>query len=116
MFGRILQLQYKEYGPHDRRCFITIDKINMVRSKGTNFEDAVEQLRKTFSVPVVQNATPPEPTEPHDSAPTAKPPRSTKGLPAKFNKPPKNNVLKVFTGMRKKKSTERKQSRPYANK
>jgi hypothetical protein len=103
MFGRILQLQYNEYGPHDRRCFITIDKINMVRSKGTNFEDAVEQLRKTFSVPVVQK----EPTEPRRAAPKTKPLKSTKGPPAKGSKPPKNKVLKVFTGMRKKKSAER---------
>lgn len=115
MFGRILQLQYKEYGPHDRRCFITIDKINMVRSKGTNFEDAVEQLRKTFSIPVVQKATPPEPTEPRGTSPKAKAPKSSKGPPAKRSKPPKNKVLKVFTGMRKKKPAEREQSRSYAN-
>ena len=104
MFGRILQLQYKEYGPHDRRCFITIDKINMVRSKGTDFEDAVEQLRKTFSVPVVRKATPPEPS---GATPKAKSPKSAKGLPAKRSKAPKNKVLKVFTGMRKKKPVER---------
>jgi hypothetical protein len=102
MFGRILQLQYNEYGPHDRRCFITVDKINMVRSKGTNFEDAVEQLRKTFSVPVVQKAPPSEPTEPHGAAPKAKPPKSANGPPAKGSKPPKNKVRKVFTGIKKK--------------
>ena len=65
MFARILLLQRKEFGPKDRRCFVTIDKINMVRSRGTNFEEAVETLRNTFSVPVTtpkkRQPTPPQP-------------------------------------------------------
>ena len=45
MFNRILQLQQDEYGPHDRRCFVTVDKINMVQSKGVQYEDAIEELK-----------------------------------------------------------------------
>ena len=51
MFGRILELQQKEYGIHDPRCYMTLDKIKIVQRRGTNFEQAVEELRKTFSIP-----------------------------------------------------------------
>lgn len=51
MFGRILEIQKKEYGPQDPRCYITIDKINMMQSRGADFEAAIEGLQKTFSYP-----------------------------------------------------------------
>ena len=51
MYNRILTLQQNEYGPNDRRCFVTVDKMNMVQGKGVQYEGAIEQLRKTFSVP-----------------------------------------------------------------
>lgn len=55
MFGRILDLQQKEYGANDRRCHVTKDKIEMFQSKGTNFDQAIEELRKTFSISKIQN-------------------------------------------------------------
>ena len=51
MFGRILVMQQNEYGNQDRRCYVTIDKIKMVESQGQKFEMAVEELRRTFSMP-----------------------------------------------------------------
>lgn len=51
MFGRILEIQKKEYGPQDPRCYITSDKINMMQSRGADFEAAIEGLQKTFSYP-----------------------------------------------------------------
>eukprot|EP00536_Pseudo-nitzschia_multiseries_P013431 jgi/Psemu1/211656/e_gw1.575.13.1 len=51
MYNRILLLQQREYGPHDRRCFVTVDKINMVQGKGIQYEGAIDQLRRTFSLP-----------------------------------------------------------------
>jgi hypothetical protein len=51
MYNRILTLQQNEYGPNDRRCFVTVEKMNMVQGKGVQYEGAIEQLRKTFSIP-----------------------------------------------------------------
>ena len=98
MFGRILQLQGQEYGAHDRRCYITMDKIKMVRSQGGNFENAVEELRKTFSSPGMENSPDSTPSselskpklEKSASAPVFK------GKPVKANK-----VFKVLNSMRK---------------
>ena len=50
MYNRILTLQQREYGPNDRRCFVTVEKMNMVQGKGIEYEGAIEQLSKTFSV------------------------------------------------------------------
>lgn len=50
MYNRILTLQQREYGPNDRRCFVTVEKMNMVQGKGVQYEGAIEKLRKTFSV------------------------------------------------------------------
>jgi len=50
IFGRILEMQENEYGPHDRRCLVTREKINTVKSRGPDFEQALEELRRTFSV------------------------------------------------------------------
>ena len=44
-------MQQNEYGRQDRRCFVTLDKIKMVQSQGQKFEMAVEELRRTFSMP-----------------------------------------------------------------
>ena len=116
MFGRILDLQKDEYGPHDRRCFVTMEKINMVRRRGTNFENAVDELRKTFAgPPTLDNEEADQNPEsillvksPSDTSErrlnnSELPPRphsvqSNKGRPPKTNK-----VMKVFTSMRKKK-------------
>ena len=51
MFERILEIQKKEHGPQDPRCYVTIDKINMMQSRGADFEEAIEGLQKTFSHP-----------------------------------------------------------------
>jgi hypothetical protein len=51
MFHRILEVQQSEYGPLDRRCFVTADKISMVQGKGIQYEKALEELHKTFSLP-----------------------------------------------------------------
>eukprot|EP00538_Stauroneis_constricta_P006147 CAMPEP_0119552320 /NCGR_PEP_ID=MMETSP1352-20130426/5354_1 /TAXON_ID=265584 /ORGANISM="Stauroneis constricta, Strain CCMP1120" /LENGTH=1701 /DNA_ID=CAMNT_0007598543 /DNA_START=457 /DNA_END=5562 /DNA_ORIENTATION=+ len=53
MFGRILQLQYGAYGPHDPRCYVTMEKIKMVQNRGKDFEIAIGELRKTFSAPTM---------------------------------------------------------------
>lgn len=51
MYNRILTLQQHEYGLNDRRCCVTVEKMNMVQGKGVQYEGAIEELRKTFSVP-----------------------------------------------------------------
>ena len=58
MYNRILTLQQKEYGPNDRRCFVTVEKMNMVQGKGVQYEGAIEELRKTFSVPPASSKLP----------------------------------------------------------
>ena len=113
MFSRILEIQQTAYGPHDRRCFVTVDKINMVQGKGIQYEDTIEELRKTFSMPkasVPRNQQPPaersragrknnngidgrQPVDAH-----ARRGRNQKSS----NK--KNKVLKVLNSMMKKKS------------
>ena len=45
-----MTLQQREYGPNDRRCFVTVEKMNMVQGKGIEYEGAIEQLSKTFLV------------------------------------------------------------------
>ena len=56
MYNRILTLQQNEYGPNDRRCFVTVEKMNMVQGKGVHYEGAIEKLRKTFSIPPATSA------------------------------------------------------------
>jgi hypothetical protein len=105
MFCRILQLQHHEYGPHDRRCYVTIDKINMVRSRGTNFEKAVEELRKTFSMPEVTrpaHATPSDTSEIKEGKAQQASARTQSASLSK-GKGHKNKVLKALTSIRKKK-------------
>lgn len=99
MFDRVLELQQKEYGPHDRRCYVTIEKINIVKSRGTNFEQAVEELRKTFSLPVENAANEPSPTKDGKSAPN----RTFHEHTIQKTKNQKNKVMKVLTSIRKKK-------------
>jgi hypothetical protein len=106
MFGRILDLQHEEYGPHDRRCYVTIDKINMVRSRGTNFEEAVEDLRKTFSMPEVAKPTKASPNAMSETAKEGKTHQSSSRPPhppLPKGKGQKNKVLKALTSIRKKK-------------
>ena len=74
MFSRILQLQYSKYGPEDHRCFVTIDKIEMVRSQGANFESAVEELRKTFSIPEAEQPQAPQTSKTTTPESSPKPP------------------------------------------
>lgn len=100
MFGRILDLQQKEYGPHDRRCYITVDKINMVKSRGTNFEHAVEELRRTFSIPEEEESSPKK-KEPSANRSSPSIPNQHSHLKAKNQK---NKVMKVLTSIRKKKA------------
>ena len=103
MFGRILDLQRKEYGSQDSRCFVTVDKINMVKSSGTKFEEAVSELRKTFSLPETDDVPPPPPSPPPQSKDTRVTPPSRGGLTPTRPKQPKNKVMKVLTAIRKKK-------------
>eukprot|EP00531_Pseudo-nitzschia_arenysensis_P000459 CAMPEP_0116147190 /NCGR_PEP_ID=MMETSP0329-20121206/17617_1 /TAXON_ID=697910 /ORGANISM="Pseudo-nitzschia arenysensis, Strain B593" /LENGTH=1026 /DNA_ID=CAMNT_0003643091 /DNA_START=136 /DNA_END=3216 /DNA_ORIENTATION=+ len=59
MYNRILTLQQQQYGPSDKRCLITVEKMNMVQGKGIHYEGAIEKLRKTFSVePAAMKASP----------------------------------------------------------
>lgn len=115
MFGRILELQQKEYGLHDPRCYMTMDKIKIVQRRGTNFEQAVEELRKTFSIPEDDDNE-----DPKVSSTTSSGGNSITGSGKKANhtnaggvpqeqtlqksKSQKNKMLKVFTSIRKKKS------------
>ena len=71
---------------------MTVDKINMVKSRGANFEQAVEELRKTFSIP-------------EDGARPARKGQQ-KGNQASHNKAKnqKNKMMKVLKSMRKKKA------------
>lgn len=105
MFGRILDLQQKEYGAHDRRCYVTADKINMVKSRGTTFEQAVEELRKTFSIPEQQDPKPSTP--PKGERREAKVNRASPSIQNQHSlqktKNQKNKVMKVLTSIRKKK-------------
>jgi len=101
MFGRILDLQRKEYGSQDSRCFVTVDKINMVKSSGTKFEEAVAELRKTFSLPDTDDVPPPPPPQP--SKDTRMTPTSRGGMTPTRPKQQKNKVMKVLTAIRKKK-------------
>jgi hypothetical protein len=108
MFGRILEMQQDVYGPRDPRCFVTIDKINMIEGKGGQYEDAIEALHKTFTMPVA-SVSMNEITYDERS-------RSTKGSKgskvqkwgkmntiqlSKRSKPPKNKVIKVLNSFRK---------------
>ncbi|MGK3733844.1 MAG: hypothetical protein ACI90V_000680, partial [Bacillariaceae sp.] len=108
MFNRILQLQKNEYGPHDRRCFVTVDKINMVQSKGVQYEDAIEELRKTFSMPSAPASVSSSPSIISSIGTTkvkqsprrdknVQPQRSSSGK----NKKKKNKVMQVLSSMRK---------------
>ena len=51
MLEQILEIQRKEYGSQDRRCDITIEKINMVRRRGSEFAATIEELQKTLALP-----------------------------------------------------------------
>jgi hypothetical protein len=91
----------------------------MVRSQGTNFEDAVEELRKTFSLPAADKPVPVKLTAPlqFDSREAKSP--SKPGMPRqqmsprtpvlKDKQPAKarstNKIFKVMTSMRKKKNS-----------
>jgi hypothetical protein len=108
MFARILDLQQKEYGAHDRRCYVTADKINMVKSRGSTFEQAMDELRKTFSIPEPDSDySPPiinkgERKEAKGSQVSSS--MQNQQSPQK-SKNQKNKVMKVFTSIRKKKTT-----------
>jgi hypothetical protein len=56
MFERILDLLEKEYGQEDKRYRMAIDRINMVRSIGNDFEEAVKELQKTVLVPLASSS------------------------------------------------------------
>jgi len=104
MYNRILTLQQNEYGPNDRRCLVTVEKMNMVQGKGVQYEGAIEELRKTFSVPVTSKALNPS----HGGSMSQKGQRSRsreKHAPIQNNgstKSKKKKGLKAFTSMIKK--------------
>jgi hypothetical protein len=102
MFGRILEVQRREYGLHDSRCSVTVDKINMVKSSGIKFEEAVSELRKTFSLPEpgsrASAAVRPNQERNVRAAPTAR-----GSLTPSKSKNQKNKVIQVLTSIRKKK-------------
>lgn len=102
MYNRILTLQQKEYGPHDRRCFVTVDKINMVQGKGVQYEDAIEELRKTFSMPKAPSSVSVSISNSSHEGPKGKrSPRRGK-TPQTQKSGSKNKILKVFSSMIKK--------------
>jgi len=96
MFRRILDLQQKEYGPHDRRCFVTMDKIKLVQGQGAKYEEAIEGLRKTFSMPEVS-----VPTN-ESSGVRPKGDQQSRNNVVLKGKNQKNKVLKVLNSIRKK--------------
>ena len=51
MLEQILEIQKKEYGSQDRRNDITIEKINMLRRRGSEFAATIEELQKTLALP-----------------------------------------------------------------
>src|SRR5687767_224178 len=69
MFGLILEMQQGEYGPNDRRCHVTMEKIKMMKSNETTFQTTIEKLHKVFSIPSTSNSVQPSPsfTSPVDS-------------------------------------------------
>jgi hypothetical protein len=105
MFRRILELQRNEYGPNDRRCFVTIDKIKMVQSKGAPYEEAVDALHRTFTMPAAAEPR----NEPADdvSKASSKRGRGTKPRPVPdpllHRKQKGKGVMKVLNSIRKKK-------------
>ena len=96
MYNRILTLQQSTYGPNDRRCFVTSEKIKTVQGKGVQYEGAIEELRKTFSVPTVSglNASR-EGSIPPQSARKEKQPQSQQ------KKKKKKKVLKALASVMK---------------
>lgn len=111
MFSRILDLQQTEYGPQDPRCFVTIDKINMVQGKGGQYKDAIEALHKTFTMPEA-SAPVNEVTLDDRSKSSRSTKSSSKGSKKKArkvidsqgsrtSKPQKNKVIKVLNSIRK---------------
>jgi len=100
MYNRILTLQQNEYGPHDRRCFVTVEKMNMVQGKGIQYEGAIEELRKTFSVPPTFSAL----NSSQGGKKAQRSPRKEKNSQTKKNgsKNKKKKVLKALTAMIKK--------------
>lgn len=106
MFGRIYELQQQEYGPHDRRCYVTVEKINMVKSRGTNFEKAVEELRKTFSIPIEEPKPFPPKGQKKETRGNRESPSVPNQHPMQKSKNQKNKVMKVLTSIRKKKAPQ----------
>lgn len=120
MFNRILEIQQNEYGPLDRRCFVTAEKISMVQNKGIQYENAIEELHKTFSLPepsVPKNHPPFQSNSNSGSKQGGKVSRGRKGskgrqvVDAAHTQQAKgqkkisrtNKLLKVLSSMRKKK-------------
>jgi len=100
MYNRILTLQKNEYGPNDRRCFVTVEKMNMVQGKGVQYEGAIEELRKTFYVPPASSSL----GASLGKDKTQRSPRRQKHSQTQKSgaKGKKKNVLKAFTSMMKK--------------
>ncbi|KAG7352237.1 tetratricopeptide repeat protein [Nitzschia inconspicua] len=111
MFSRILDLQQKKFGPRDPRCFVTIDKINMVQGRGGQYNDAIEALHRTFTMP--------EASSPVNEVALDECSKSTKGSNSsrtskkkswkmsnsqgskQQSKPQRNKVIKVLNSIRK---------------
>lgn len=76
----------------------------MVRSRGTNFEQAVEELRKTFSMPeVTRPAHAHLDTSEIEEGKAQQASARAQSAPLSKGKGHKNKVLKALTSMRKKK-------------
>ena len=103
MYNRILTLQQREHGPRDRRCFVTVDKINMVQGKGVQYEGAIEELRKTFSLPTY-SGPPSVSGSSHTDSKSYRSPQKGKTPQAKKSgvKKKKNKVLKALSSVIKK--------------
>mmetsp|Transcript_27615 Transcript_27615/g.59467 ORF Transcript_27615/g.59467 Transcript_27615/m.59467 type:complete len:500 (-) Transcript_27615:106-1605(-) len=105
MYNRILTLQQREHGPHDRRCFVTVDKINMVQGKGVQYEGAIEELRKTFSFPIFSGPPSVSGSSLTDSKSYRSPPKEKTPQAKKSGvKRKKNKVLKALSSVIKKNS------------
>lgn len=101
MFNQILDMQQRQYGPQDRRCHVTIDKIKMVQSQGIQYAVAIKELERTFAMPEVSVPK----NQPIDDDALKQSRQSMQGNAQQRRRKSQqqNKVLKVLSSIRKKK-------------
>ena len=103
MYNRILTLQQREYGPNDRRCFVTVEKMNMVQGKGAQYEGTIEELRKTFSLqPSTAALNSSLESKTAEKSPSKVPKEKPSKLQKSGSKTKRKKGLKALTSMMKK--------------